>query len=144
MTDGLDAVDEQLIARLTGKAREGGMALTGEGGLLAQLTKRLVESALDGELTDHLGYDKHDLTVWVPRTVSRPLSRVFGGHRPRPTSHSRSAASQHDLPLWPYDSARRATDLVAQHEELHVLGRRYAAEKRQPAQYPTKDQVEQA
>jgi transposase-like protein len=57
---GLDAVDEQLIARLTGKVREGGLALTGEGGLLAQLTKRLVESALDGELTDHLGYDKHD------------------------------------------------------------------------------------
>src|SRR5215217_8138378 len=58
--DGLDAVDEQLIARLAGKAREGGLALTGEGGLLAQLTKRLVESALEGELTDHLGYDRHD------------------------------------------------------------------------------------
>ena len=39
-SDGLDAVDEQLIARLAGKAREGGLALTGEGGLLAQLTKR--------------------------------------------------------------------------------------------------------
>jgi putative transposase len=58
--DGLDAVDEQLIARLAGKAREGGLALTGEGGLLAQLTKRPVESALEGELTDHLGYDRHD------------------------------------------------------------------------------------
>ena len=58
--DGLDAVDEQLIARLAGRAREGGLALTGEGGLLAQLTKRLVESALEGELTDHLGYDRHD------------------------------------------------------------------------------------
>jgi hypothetical protein len=30
---GLDSVDEQLIARLAGKAREGGLALTGEGGL---------------------------------------------------------------------------------------------------------------
>jgi putative transposase len=58
--DGLDAVDEQLIARLAGRAREGGLALTGEGGLLAQLTKRLVESALEGEITDHLGYDRHD------------------------------------------------------------------------------------
>ena len=57
---GLDAVDEQLIARLAGRAREGGLALTGEGGLLAALTKRLVESALEGELTDHLGYDRHD------------------------------------------------------------------------------------
>jgi hypothetical protein len=31
----LDAVDEQLIARLAGRAREGGLQLTGEGGLLA-------------------------------------------------------------------------------------------------------------
>ena len=56
---GLDAVDEQLIARLAGMARGGGLRLTGEGGLLAQLTKRLVESALEGEITDHLGYDRH-------------------------------------------------------------------------------------
>jgi len=56
----LDAVDEQLIDRLVGRAREGGLQLTGEGGLLAQLTKRLVESALEGEITDHLGYGKHD------------------------------------------------------------------------------------
>jgi hypothetical protein len=46
--DELDAVDEQLIARLAGRARAGGLQLTGEGGLLAQLTKRLVESALEG------------------------------------------------------------------------------------------------
>src|SRR3954468_24934482 len=57
--EGLDAVDEQLIARLAGRARAGGLQLTGEGGLLAQLTKRLVESALEGEITDHLGYDRH-------------------------------------------------------------------------------------
>ena len=54
------AVDEQLLARLAGKARRGGLRLTGEGGLLAQLTKRVVESALEGEITDHLGYDRHD------------------------------------------------------------------------------------
>ena len=58
--DDLDAVDEQLIARLAGRARAGGLQLTGEGGLLAQLTKRVVESALEGEITDHLGYDRHD------------------------------------------------------------------------------------
>ena len=56
----LDAVDEQLIDRLVGRAREGGLQLTGEGGLLVALTKRLVESALEGELTDHLGYGCHD------------------------------------------------------------------------------------
>lgn len=53
-------MDEQLIARLAGRARAGGLQLTGEGGLLAELTKRLVESALEGEITDHRGYDRHD------------------------------------------------------------------------------------
>ena len=57
---GLDAIDEQLIAQLAGRARAGGLALTGEGGLLAELTKRLVEAALEGEITDHLGYACHD------------------------------------------------------------------------------------
>ena len=58
---GLDAVDEQLINRLASRARAGGLQLAGEGGLLQQLTKRLLESALEGELTDHLGYDRHDV-----------------------------------------------------------------------------------
>jgi putative transposase len=58
---GLDALDEQLIDRLAGRARAGGLQLAGEGGLLQQLTKRLLESALEGELSDHLGYDRHDV-----------------------------------------------------------------------------------
>jgi putative transposase len=33
--------------------------IVGPGGLLAQLTKRLVERALEVELTDHLGYEPH-------------------------------------------------------------------------------------
>jgi transposase-like protein len=33
------------------------LQLTGEGGLLQQLTKRLLESALEGEITDHLDDD---------------------------------------------------------------------------------------
>jgi putative transposase len=55
-----DAVDEQLVRQLAERARAEGLKLTGEGGLLARLTKVVVESALDGELDDHLGYDKHD------------------------------------------------------------------------------------
>lgn len=42
------------------QAREQGLELTGEGGLLQQLTKRVLESALEGEIADHLGYEKHD------------------------------------------------------------------------------------
>jgi transposase-like protein len=57
---GLDGLDEQLVEQLVGQARAGGLQLTGEGGLLQQLTKRVLESALEGEITDHLGYDRHD------------------------------------------------------------------------------------
>lgn len=56
----LDALDEQLVGQLVEQARANGLQLTGEGGLLQRLTKLVVESALEGEITDHLGYDKHD------------------------------------------------------------------------------------
>jgi transposase-like protein len=55
-----DAVDEELVWQLTQRARAEGLKLTGEGGLLQKLTKLVVESALDGEIDDHLGYAKHD------------------------------------------------------------------------------------
>jgi len=55
-----DVLDEQLIGQLVDRARAGGLQLTGEGGLLQQLTKRVLESALEGEITGHLGYEKHD------------------------------------------------------------------------------------
>ncbi|MFF5159149.1 hypothetical protein ACFY3N_23535 [Streptomyces sp. NPDC000348] len=41
------------------RARASGLKLTGEGGLL-QLIKLVTESAPEGEVTDHLGYEKHD------------------------------------------------------------------------------------
>jgi putative transposase len=53
-------VDAELVGRLVEQARAAGLQLTGEGGLLQQLTKRVVEAALEGEITDHLGYDKGD------------------------------------------------------------------------------------
>ena len=56
------AADEQLIEMLVERARTNGLRLTGEGGLLQQLTKRVLESALEGEITDHVGYDRYDAT----------------------------------------------------------------------------------
>jgi len=51
----LDAARE--LVRL---AREQGLSLTGPDGLLKQLTKTVLETALNEELTDHLGHEKHD------------------------------------------------------------------------------------
>ena len=38
----------------SGQAEEQGLSLTGPGGLLKQLTKTVLETALRGELTEHL------------------------------------------------------------------------------------------
>ncbi|MBB3753789.1 hypothetical protein FHT44_006311 [Mycolicibacterium sp. BK634] len=54
-------VDELEVAReLVRQAREAGVALTGPGGLLKAMTKTVSEPALDEELSEHLGYDRHD------------------------------------------------------------------------------------
>ncbi|MFF5265457.1 IS256 family transposase, partial [Actinomadura viridis] len=59
-SNGAGRVDQDLVGQLVAQAREQGLELTGEGGLLAQLTKQVLESALEGEITDHLGYDRHE------------------------------------------------------------------------------------
>ena len=56
----LDELDQQLVGQLVDRARSQGLRLTGEDGLLAQLTKTIIESAAEGEMDDHLGYGKHD------------------------------------------------------------------------------------
>src|SRR5579875_2627863 len=48
-----DVVDQLLAGARTEEE------IVGPGGLLSQLTKRLVERALEVELTDHLGYEPH-------------------------------------------------------------------------------------
>jgi transposase-like protein len=51
---------ELVAAReLVRQARAQGLSLTGPDGLLKQLTKTVLETALDEELTEHLGHDKH-------------------------------------------------------------------------------------
>src|SRR5918997_6214334 len=55
-----EGVNEQLAARLVEQARSEGLSLIGEGGLLGKLTKMVLESALEGEISDHLGYESGD------------------------------------------------------------------------------------
>ena len=52
--------DDQLLDRLIAATSERGVALTGEGGFLPELVKAALERGMQAELTDHLGYDKHD------------------------------------------------------------------------------------
>jgi transposase-like protein len=61
-----DQVAEQLLAQ----AKAQGVELVGPNGLLNQLTKRVLETALEEEMSAHLGYEKHD-----------PLGRDRGNSR---------------------------------------------------------------
>jgi transposase-like protein len=76
---GLPAVAEPDMARLAeqlvASASERGIALTGEGGLLTALTRQVLQSALEVEMSHHLGYDKHD-----------PAGRNLGNSRNGSTS----------------------------------------------------------
>src|SRR5438034_8198482 len=53
-------VDEELADQLLGKAQAEGVGLLGPDGLLSQVTKAVLERALEEEMTEHLGYEKHD------------------------------------------------------------------------------------
>jgi transposase-like protein len=55
-----DLDHRQLAEQLLAQAKEQGVDLVGPNGLLNQLTKNVLETALDAEMTEHLGYDKHD------------------------------------------------------------------------------------
>lgn len=52
----------ELADQLVAAARTSGIELTGPDGLLTGLTKQVLETALDVELTEHLGYDRHERT----------------------------------------------------------------------------------
>ena len=55
------STDHQRLAQtLVEQARAEGVELVGPGGLLTGLTKTVLETALEAELSEHLGYDKHD------------------------------------------------------------------------------------
>ena len=54
-------IDQQQLAQeLVEAARADGVELVGRGGLLTGLTKSVLETALETEMSEHLGYDKHD------------------------------------------------------------------------------------
>jgi putative transposase len=53
-------VEAGLLDEVLAGVDEGAVQLTGEGGFLPELVRRVLEAGLQAELTDHLGYEKHD------------------------------------------------------------------------------------
>jgi hypothetical protein len=68
MTDVVEKIDpvtgeildgQQFAEQLLKQAKERGVDLVGADGLLNGLTKRVLETALEAEMSEHLGYEKH-------------------------------------------------------------------------------------
>jgi putative transposase len=66
--------EQKLAEELVARAREQGVSLTGPEGLLKQLTKTVLETALNQEMTEHLGHDKRG-------PVTSPDGNVRNGTR---------------------------------------------------------------
>lgn len=60
MTASTTEQDRELARELVAKARTDGLDLVGPDGVLTGLTKQVLETALEEELTEHIGYHKHD------------------------------------------------------------------------------------
>lgn len=70
------SVDEQLAKELVARARSEGAQLVGPGGFLSGLTKTVLETALEMEMEDHLGYAKH-----APEVATRATPGTAPGRR---------------------------------------------------------------
>jgi len=85
------SAEEQAAAELVRLAKEQGLSLTGPDGLLKQLTKTVLETALNEEMTEHLGYEKHD-----PAGVG--VGNVRNGNRSKTVLTDNTGQVQIDVP----------------------------------------------
>ena len=72
-----ESAEQQAAAELVRLAQEQGLSLTGPDGLLKQLTKTVLETALNEEMTEHLGYDRS----MTRRARERAISATAPGPR---------------------------------------------------------------
>jgi putative transposase len=79
-------------AELVRLAKEQGLSLTGPGGLLKLFTKNVLEAALNEELTEHLGHEKHR------DAEDREGTNVRNGTRPKTVLTEASGHVQIEVP----------------------------------------------
>src|ERR1700743_1362356 len=70
------SAEQQAAVELVRRAREQGLSLTGPDGLLKQLTKVVIETALDQEMTEHLGHERN-------APAGNAAGNVRNGSRPK-------------------------------------------------------------
>src|SRR3954447_1303216 len=88
-----DPSAEEIAAQeLVRLAKEQGLSLTGPDGLLKQFTKSVLETALNEEMTEHLGHEKHR----APE--DRDSTNIRNGTRPKTVLTEATGQVQLDVP----------------------------------------------
>jgi putative transposase len=104
---------EQLAAlELVSKAREQGLSLTGPDGLLKQLTKTVLETALNEEMTEHLGHEKN-----APPTGE--TGNIRNGTRPKTVLTENTGHVEIDVPR---DRAGTFTPQIVRKRQRRLTG----------------------
>jgi putative transposase len=134
-----ELIDGAWLDGLLARADAGGVQLTGEGGLLPELVKAVLERGLAVELTDHLGYEKGDpagrgapnarngstpktlLTEVGPVPIDTPRDRA-GSFEPRlvPKGARRLAGGLDDMIISLYAGGMTVRDI--QHHLARTIG----------------------
>jgi Transposase, Mutator family len=80
------SAEDQAAKEFLALARDRGLSLTGPSGLLQQFTKSVLEAALDEEMTEHLGHERHrapeDRESTNVRNGTRPKTVLTAGTGP--------------------------------------------------------------
>ncbi len=103
------AETKKLAEQLLAQAKEQGIDLAGPGGFLNQLTKTVLETALEAEMTEHVGYAKHDRAGRervIPAT--EPGRRAWSPRSVR----SRSKSTRHELDVRADDRLQTPTPVA--------------------------------
>ncbi|MGH3471533.1 MAG: IS256 family transposase [Nocardioidaceae bacterium] len=127
----------RLAEELVASANDRGIALTGEGGLLTELTRKVLQSALEAEMAHHLGYDRHDpvgrgsgnsRNGTTPKTVTTEIGKVTvdvprdreGTFEPRVVAkHQRRLAGFDETVVSLYGKGMTTGDIAAHLAEVY-------------------------
>jgi len=110
--------EAEAARELVRRAGEQGLSLTGPDGLLKQLTKTVLETALNGEMTEHLGHDRHGESASGEHPQRDPGED--GAHRGHRAGRDRRAAGPGGY-LHPADRAEAAAATDRSHEVVLSL-----------------------
>jgi len=127
----------RLAEELVASATDRGIALTGAGGLLTEFTRKVLQSALEAEMSHHLGYDRHDpagrgsgnsRNGSTPKTVTTEIGKVTldvprdrdGSFEPRIVAkHQRRLAGFDEAVISLYGKGMTTGDIAAHLSEVY-------------------------